>query len=416
MRTSPGVLALAAFCAVTLAVSAAAERPPSPGITTLTSSPATLAMDVSGGRPMVRLRIDGHGPYDFLVDTGAESSVIDEGLAMELGLPQVGQLVLHSPGSPDGVQGRLVQPGSLEGGALRIERPVLATFDLATYSAGEIDGVLGRAHFADLLLTIDYPASRLVVEKGTLDAENPGVLKMELGEHSVGVRVDLAGRSFPMDLDSGSQGGFTLPKRLQSDLTWRSPPRPGPTIQFVGGSFESWLGELDGTLRLGSLFYENPQVALTTYADHSGNIGMLVLRDLRVTLDQAGGLIAFVRPTAPTPQSRVEAQGDGGEVSGVVGPVRTHGGLGGPPRLGVRFAMTPGGFVRQRGGLVVEGVDDGGAAATAGLRTGDVVVKVGDEAVAGVDSFAELGALLRGARPLLLEVLRGDERLEIAVP
>lgn len=393
--------ALGALCAVGASASAARERSPDPGSTTLTTSPASLEIDLGQGRPMARFTVDGHGPYDFIVDTGAGASVLDDGLASQLGLPQVGQQVLHSPGSSEGVEGRLVQVERIEGGGLRIERPVLVTADLAGLSAGTIDGVLGRAHFAELLLTFDYPASRIVVDKGSLDAADPGVLGMDLAQGAVRVHVDLADRSFPMDLDSGSPGGFTLPKRLDGELAWRSRPQPGPTIRLLAGSFESWLGELDGTIGLGGLSYRNPRIVLTTYADDHGNIGFQVLRELRITLDQASGLVALARPAAATPEA---------------GAVVRRDGPAGPPRLGVRFAMTPGGFVRQRGGLVVQEVDDGSPAAVAGLQAGDVVVEVGGEAVAGVETGGELAALLRGPRPLGLVVLRGDRRVEITVP
>jgi S1-C subfamily serine protease len=158
-----------------------------------------------------------------------------------------------------------------------------------------------------------------------------------------------------------------------------------------------------------------------TFADDFGNIGMQVLRELRVTLDPASSLIAFARPEAVEPVIRTERRpAEAGPAAGGRvqrgGPVRV-GGPGGPPRLGVRFAMTPQGFVRQRGGLVVQDVDRGGGADAAGLRSGDVVVEIAGRPLADVEGVAELAALLQAApRPLEIEVLRGEERLRIELP
>ena len=46
---------------------------------------ASVPMLDVGGRPMVEINIDGKGPFPFILDTGATATVIDTGLAAELG-------------------------------------------------------------------------------------------------------------------------------------------------------------------------------------------------------------------------------------------------------------------------------------------------------------------------------------------
>src|SRR5689334_5038561 len=46
-----------------------------------------LPMQDAGGRPVVDVRINGRGPYRFILDTGASTTVIDAGLNRELALP-----------------------------------------------------------------------------------------------------------------------------------------------------------------------------------------------------------------------------------------------------------------------------------------------------------------------------------------
>ena len=180
------------------------EDLPDPGSTRLGSPKVTIEMNLESRRPMVGLMINGKGPFQFVVDTGAGLSVIDAGIAKELGLEVVGKQTLHSPGATEDIQGERVQVSVLEVGELRIENPVLATMDLVGFSAGTIEGVLGRPHFGELLLTFDYPGSRLVVEKGSLDRSDPAVIEFDPNAGSIQVPIDVSGVTVPMVVDTGS--------------------------------------------------------------------------------------------------------------------------------------------------------------------------------------------------------------------
>lgn len=326
----------------------------------------------------------------------------------------VGTQALHSPGASEDIQGGRVQVGRLEVGELFIDKPVLATMDLVRFSAGTIQGVLGRPHFRELLLTFDYPASRLVVARGSLDSSDPGVLAFDAGAGSVRFPLDVAGVRLPAVLDTGSPGGFTLPKALESRFKFRSALQQGPTIQLVGGVHQAWSATLDGTVRLGEVSYDDPEVVLTTFAEDFGNIGFGVLRDLRVTLDQANALVRFEREVVDEPQVAHEGDPQVRRVVRQGGPVAL-GGPRGQPRIGVAFEMTLTGFVKKDGGLIVRHVDAGSPGERAGLAVGDVVLSVGGTEVADIDGFVAIAKLMKAPRPLAMELLRGGERLTIAI-
>ncbi len=92
------------------------------------------------------------------------------------------------------------------------------------------------------------------------------------------------------------------------------------------------------------------------------------------------------------------------------------------PRLGI--AVAPSQVARrlrrsvglpEREGILVRAVEDGGPAATAGIRQGDLVVAVAGTLVTTVD---ELAAVLEGAGtgvPVELAVVRGVEELTVSV-
>jgi len=56
-----------------------------------------------GNRPIVELTINGTGPHRFILDTGAMETVIDAGLVVEIGLPEISkQMIQRRPRTPPG--------------------------------------------------------------------------------------------------------------------------------------------------------------------------------------------------------------------------------------------------------------------------------------------------------------------------
>jgi hypothetical protein len=418
MKRSFSVIALTALLAVpgtlALAQSEKAGEYPDPGTTRIDGSTTTIEMNLDLGRPEIALMVNGEGPFKFVVDTGASLSVIDQGIAERLGLEVVGKQGLYSPGAEKEIEGDRVQAASMQSGGLLIEKPVLATMDFQKFTGGMIDGVLGRPHFRDLLLTFDYPASQVVVSEGRLDPSDPAVIAYDDQAGSIRFPVDVAGTSVPMVLDTGSPGGFSVPKAVESGLPFRDEPREGHQMRLVGGTYDTWVAPLDGEIRFAAIAYAEPQVVLTTYSEEFGNIGFQVLRNLQVTLDQTNGLVRFKRADAEASGNAQQSAAQGPQRVRMGGPVAA-GGPGAKPQLGVSFDMTPAGFVRKEGGLVVRSVTPSGAADEAGLLPRDVVLTMGGSALAEIDEMMEIVKLVRGPRPLVLEILRGGEPMTITI-
>jgi S1-C subfamily serine protease len=84
-----------------------------------------------------------------------------------------------------------------------------------------------------------------------------------------------------------------------------------------------------------------------------------------------------------------------------------------PPRLARRLRASVG--LPEQDGLLVRAVDDAGAAQSAGLLRGDLIVEAGGRPVRSVDDlYAALDAT-GASRPLTLSVLRGTDRRELSV-
>ena len=65
--------------------------PPPPEKSILRSGKAVLPLDSAAARPTNQAKINGKGPFLFVLDTGAQGFVLHADLAKELGLPIVGR-------------------------------------------------------------------------------------------------------------------------------------------------------------------------------------------------------------------------------------------------------------------------------------------------------------------------------------
>jgi serine protease Do len=84
-----------------------------------------------------------------------------------------------------------------------------------------------------------------------------------------------------------------------------------------------------------------------------------------------------------------------------------------PPRVARRLRRSVG--LPERDGLLVHAVEGGGPADRAGLRQGDLIVKVGSKTVDSVDALAEALEAAGAESSVDLGVVRGAEELTVAV-
>jgi predicted aspartyl protease len=150
-----------AFVVAAMAMTAATVAAPASAATTFV--PAKLA---SGGYPvmLVKARVNGHGPYAFLVDTGATVTIVSATLAKNLRLTPVA-VAVQGIGAGGSFTTR-AYTASVAVGETHQDRVVVGTFDLTQINAavGTIDGLLGYDFLKNYRVTIDYPGRRLCLD------------------------------------------------------------------------------------------------------------------------------------------------------------------------------------------------------------------------------------------------------------
>jgi predicted aspartyl protease len=114
---------------------------------------------------LVPVRVNGRGPYQFALDTGAGQTVVSSELANELGLGQGEKK--EALGAGGKVQVSLGKLNSIAVGSARVDQLPVVVTDLSMLRlavGGKLDGILGYNFLANFKLTVDYPNGTLTLE------------------------------------------------------------------------------------------------------------------------------------------------------------------------------------------------------------------------------------------------------------
>ncbi len=113
------------------------------------------------GRVMTHVKVNGKGPFRFVIDTGASRSTLAPHLARALNLQHsVGRNVMLN-GVTGAAEVPTVAVDSIEIGALRFEKQDLPV--IFTSIMGNADGILGVAGFQDQRIDVDFKRDRVSV-------------------------------------------------------------------------------------------------------------------------------------------------------------------------------------------------------------------------------------------------------------
>ena len=210
-------------------------------------------------RMTVPIRINGAGPYPFIVDTGANQSVISTELALKLGLPTGPTEPLNGVA---GVEDAFTTTADLEVGARRQNAVVLSMLPAASVGGA---GMLGLDRLEGQELTLDFRGQ-------TLGISAPGRLHRDPLDIAVKARrrdgqltlvdADLAGIPLVAFLDSGAQntvGNMALRSLAQT----RNPRSLWSDTQIVSATGQTMSAEMADlpALRVGGMHLPNWPVA-----------------------------------------------------------------------------------------------------------------------------------------------------------
>ena len=288
--------------------------------------------ELSGRLFYVQAMINGHGPFRMMVDTGCSFSLVSPEVAQAVGA-RVGlaadseRIAVNSFGHPTEVPQVLLD--SIQLGAARFEGVYAGVADafasLSRRAGQHVDGALGYSLFSELILTLDFPARRVVLSH-TRPTDLPPIqaeLAVTAPDDVPLVTVQLQGQPVELEIDSGATDSLQIPVELAKTLRWRFEPRPGPLVAAVGENIREMVGRLAGPLCVGAVQLAEPIAAVT---GGGASLGVDFLRHFCVVFDQSQERLLLCAPDAGPARAAplrsvglsLEAETDGWRVRGVI--------------------------------------------------------------------------------------------------
>jgi predicted aspartyl protease len=273
---------------------------------------ATLSLNSSkiglrragGAQPLILLPVQVHdrGPFDFILDTGAGTSLLSTEVAKELDIKVIGLKEGQSAGGEVSVS--LAKVDSLTVAETKLEDVDVGIVDLSHIAktiGARIDGDLGYNFLKHFRVTIDYRDSLLRLEdpkrldsfaRGTM-TETP-IRLANPAKPLILVEIYANGRGpFQFAIDTGTSTTVIAPELGQVLGVQTSPVGAGTTggapVDFFAGSLQSF--------QLGGARIDNMAVVVADFltmlnsaigAKLDGIVGYNFLRNYKVVIDYPG--------------------------------------------------------------------------------------------------------------------------------
>ena len=205
-------------------------------------------------RLKIEVMINGKGPFDFIIDTGSDRTVISRELAAQLGLPTGPSVVMHETIGVDQVPTVIIDHLQFGSRTLdHIEAPAVGEADLGAM------GLLGIDALHDLHIVMDFATLRLTTSASRPEPYDPDAIIVR-GRSRYGqlILVDAQIKGVPVSvvLDTGSDlsvGNTALLKLLTGRSRSVGPRQQATMISVTGRRRAVDLESIDEA-RIGGLY------------------------------------------------------------------------------------------------------------------------------------------------------------------
>ena len=252
-----------------------------------------LPMELLASRPLIRVKINGQGPFGFLLDPEATQTLIDARLVETLKLVPLKYA--------DGTSARLVD---LELGKSSLTNVVYESRDLSRVvpelgPSAQPRGVLSLSAWPDQLVTLDYTKWRVTIEPGAL-SDPDAKATFALGPTpQLFVALSIGERTFRCHVDPLYPGGLLLPADSLLEFPLAEPARDDGAMYTRRGLTAIRLARLETEVMVGDFTFKTPQVQFGG-SGHDAILGWQWLADFSLTYDVSHGRVRLDQPKRST--------------------------------------------------------------------------------------------------------------------
>jgi predicted aspartyl protease len=277
---------------------------------TVSASSAKVKFRLAGGaQPLILLpvRVNDRGPFDFILDTGAGTSLLSADLAKQLEVKTIGSKEGQSAGGKVSVS--LAKVDSLAIGEIKLNDVDVGIVDLSqigTTVGAKIDGDLGYNFLKHFRLTIDYRDCEIRLDDPKRVESFAGGAKTEMpirlanpAKPLILVDVHANGRGpFQFAIDTGTSTSAITPELANQVGIVASQTGPvttgGAHVDVRAGNIESF--------QLGGAKVDNMAVVIADFftmlnaavgAKLDGIVGYNFLRNYKVVIDYPSEMLTL---------------------------------------------------------------------------------------------------------------------------
>ena len=268
-------------------------------------NPAPIRFRQSLNLIFTAVKINGKGPYQFAIDTGATQTVVSEKLAAEAGLEEITSTVVYGIGGTNKVETKLYKMREFTAGDVTVKNTPVGTFNDPLISQFA-DGILGTSIFSDFFITVDYPAGQLqLARKRTQAPAGTEVIPVWFFSNLLLVPLEVNGKRGNFIVDTGAVT-TVLSHNMAAELGVNV-NTPGAKVNMgiagVGGFEGVVLKVPKVTFKTGKnteLFpqvvaIDLKQISKTIGTEVSGIAGYDFFSDYKLTLDYDAGEIRLIK-------------------------------------------------------------------------------------------------------------------------
>jgi len=262
----------------------------------------TVPLIERGGHVGITVRIAGRDWF-FLLDTGAQSILVDARVLAAAGVKGEGALEVRGAARTGGLRVARLPSITIDGSTMT--DVVVSSLDIGKTLGGglHIDGILGYPFFASAVVEMDFDEHRLRFGPPGSFAPRGSHVDLDVDRELAEARFRLNGRiDAPFIVDTGNSAEMLLYRPFLDAHPGLVPFSPSGSWNYgIGGANATYRSSVDELRMAGyDLYHRSVDVVLAkngAFADRvdAGNVGLGVLRNFVATFD-IGNAAMYLAP------------------------------------------------------------------------------------------------------------------------